>query len=587
MNSVLTLKSQNVLEEKYKLALTLERSGNYAEAEEIYMEIYYANKSNINYFLGLARCKKALNKFSELVPLVEEQIQKRKILDLFLLAGEVHWKVGNFDKAKNYWKDAIKLFSKEDSTYIKISNLQSNLRQFQLAIETLLLGRNNLKSETLFYEDLIKLYLITNNYEKVIDEILRQFETSNDLNWAQAKISLLMEVKEARQLLENKLKKSKTGFEIQYKYIYAWFLYSSKDFERALNTYKELDELTKSNGYEVYRFGYTTLNDGQYEVALKAFEYIISLGKKSPYLTNAIYGIAKATDAKFLTKGKIEISTVKSVLKKYEEALKEISITNPIYFEIKYRVAQLYAMFLGDYLNAEQMLLEISKNRTNPYLWKTILFLGDLYLYQYRFTDAEKKYKEVFLATQRSKTIENYIATLKIGKLKFYQSSFDSAQYYFTVLIEESPPEIANEALERSFTIEKFKQYNLGLSLLAQSELLLEMNKVDSSFVFLDEAIKRTEGTNFEEFLTISKIRILAQREINNLCEVECSKFLQKFPKSIYLDEAIYLLGYSQYQQNKNIEAINTFTELITKFPRSIYNPKARLIINDLRKKES
>lgn len=582
-----TTNSQSVLDEKYKLALTFERNGDFAKAEEIYQEIYFQNKSRLDFFLGLARCKKALNKFSELAPLVEEQLKQRKNLDLFLLAGEVHWKLGNFDIAKAFWKDAIKEFSNYDSTYIKTAIIQSNLRQFDLAIETLLQGRKNLKSDVLFSDDLIKLYLITNRNENLVDEILKQYEINNDLTWAQAKVSLILDNKDARNIFENKLKKGKFRNEINLKYLYAWYLYSIKDYERALNAYIELDEMKKSDGSEVYRFAYTALNDGEYDYALKSFEYIISLGKKSSYLTYAIYGIAKATDAKLLSQKRIEPSVVKSVIKKYEDALKDLSNNTPIYFEVKFRLAELYAIYLNNFVEAEKILLEINKNRYNPLIWKTNLLLGDIYLFQYRFSDAARKYKETVNSNKISKPVEYYIGILKLGKLNFYQSLFDSAQYYFTMLIEDSPSDISSEALEKSIVIEKYKQYTLGLTLLAQFELLSEMNKFDSALVFLNEAKKKTEGTNFEEYITLTKIRTVTKWGFFDLAEIEANDFIKKFPKSLFLDEVTYLLGLSQYNQRKNIEAINTFTELITKYPRSIFNPKARLIINTIRKKES
>lgn len=585
--ATLSLTSQNILEEKYKLAQSFERNGDFVKAEEIYQEIYLQNKNRLDYFFGLARCKKALNKFSELVPLVEEQLQQRKNLEVYILAGEVHWKLGNIEKAKSYWRDAIKEFSNNDSTYIKISTLQSNLRQFDLAIETLLQGRKNLKSDLLFSEDLIKLYLITNRSENLVDEVLRQFEQNNDLNWAQAKVSLILENKEARNILENRLRKGKAGNEIYYKYLYAWFLYSLKDYEQALKAYIELDEFSKSNGYEVYRFGYTALNDGEFDYAMKSFEYVISLGKKSPYFTNAIYGIAKATDSKLLSQRRVEISIVKSVIKKYEDALKELSNNNSLYFEVKYRLAQLYASYLGEFSTAEKILVEISKSRYNPMIWKTNLLLGDIHLFQYRYLEAERKYKETINSNKISKPLEYYLAILKLGKLNFYQSLFDTAQYYFSLLIEDAPADISNEALERSIVIEKYKQYTLGLTLLAQFEFLSETNKFDSALVVIDEAKRKTEGTNFEEYLTLVKIRFANSWGLFGISESEAKGFINKFPQSIFLDEVVYLLGLSQYQQQKNLEALNTFTELITKFPRSIFNPKARLIINSIRKKES
>lgn len=578
---------QTILEDKYKLALSLEKSGDFLKAEEIYLEIYAQNKNRYEFFLGLVRCKKALNKFSEILPLVDEQLQIRRTLDLMLIGSEVNWYLGNYEKAKLFWSEALKTYSRNDSTYIKVASQQSNLKQFKLAIETFLLGRKNLNSESLFYDDLINLYFVVEDYERAIEEILLEYERNKNLNWAQAKISLIVENKDAKKILEQKLKKPKSADEILYKYLYGWFLYTVKDYNQSFEIYKEIDKLTDVKGYEIYKFGNTALNDGEYEVALRAFEYLVSLGKRTIFFVNGIYGLAKVMDLKLLNQINIEATVVSNVINKYEQALKEISTSNPLYFEIQYRIAQLYHQYLKDYSKAENILLEIVKAKNNPLLWKTRLLLGDVYLCQYNFSKAEWQYNLVVNNNSRSKPYEYYLGLLMLGKSKFYQSNFDSAQYYFVQLIENSPAEIGNEVIERSFIIEKFKQYNYAMSLFAQAELFLEMNKLDSAIMALDQAIKRVEGTDFEEYLLLSKIRILSKYFLYDKAEEQAHKFLEKFQKSIYMEEVIYLLGYSQYQQRKNIETINTFLELLTKYPRSIFNPKARLIINELRKRES
>jgi len=582
--------NQSSVDSKYKLALTFERAGDYERAEEIFTELYNQNKENKDFFFGVVRCKRALNKFSDIAKLVEEQSNANKNLEILLIGAEANWKIGNKDKAKQYWDEALQLSPNSDSTYLKVSALQSRLGLFQDAISTLLLGRKKQKNERHFAEELIQLYIIIGDYQKCIDEILQEYERTNNLSWAQAKISFLIENKNARTLIEEKLKRGKSGYDLIYQYLYAWYLYSIKDYERALAIYKVIDEKTNSKGLEVYKFGNTALNDGQFDIATNAFEYVISFGKKSPYFTNALYGLTKATDAKLLSSGrKIDISIVHTVIKKYEDALKEIPSSNPLYFEIKYRLAQLFSTFLSDYRAAEQILSDITKTRYNQFYWKANLLLADINLFQYHFVDAEKKYFEVIALNKNvsSKPIEYFHAVLKLAKSKYYQSQFDSAQYYLSMLIEESPSEIASEALERSLIIEKFKQFNLALSLYAHSDLLFEANRVDSSLALLDEAINKSEGSSFEEFLWYRKVNVLNDLGMYENVEKFSKEFVKRFPKSLYFDNVLYNLGFAQYRQNKNIEAINTFTELITKFPRSIYNPKAREVINEIRKRNS
>lgn len=576
--------SQSINEQKFKLAQSFERSGDFSKAEELYLELYQQNKQNLEYFRGIVRCKKAQNKFSDLIPIIEERLQFDKSFELLVLAGEVFWLSGNNQKAKSFWMSAIDIQPEDDSTYLKVAEIQSNLRQFNLAIETLHLGRKKLGSNIAFYNELINLYLITGNTEKCIDEVLKVFERTNDFNWAEAKISLLVGDKTAKGIIENKLKARSN--DLNFKTLYAWFLYSIKEFDRAFEVNKEIDETTKSLGAVIFRFAQTSLNDGEYDVALKAFEYIINSIKKTPFLANSVLGIAKATDYKLLSTKKVNRTLIQNVIKKYEQAVENLPLNSAPYVETKYRIAELQALYLSDYSGAEEILRDLIKKQYYPYLNKSKLLLGDIKIFQYRFEDGIKIFKDVLNSTQQSKPYEYYLSLLKIGKALFYESNFDSAQFYFAQLIEDSPSDIASEALRISLFIEKFKHFNLALSIYAQSEICREKKLLDSTLVLLRQAKYKVEGTDFEEFIDLQIIRDLIVLEDFLSAEQLALDFQQKYPGSIYFDEVIFSLGLSQLKQNKRIEAVNTFTELLTKFPRSIFNSKARMLINQIRNKE-
>ncbi|MCX7879599.1 MAG: tetratricopeptide repeat protein [Ignavibacteria bacterium] len=578
--------SQTVQTEKLKLAQSYEKIGEFAKAETIYQELYNFDKSKREYFDGLVRCKKALNKFSELIPLIEEQLQKSRKSDLLILGGEIYWRLGNTEKATNYWNEAIKLKPKQDSLYFYLSEVQSNLKLFDKAIETLELARKNI-SDTLFSYELVKLYFITQNYEKLIEETLTVFHRTNNLANVQANLSFVLENKEARQIIETKLRQPKKGMEYQYILLYAWYLYSIKDYSNALKKYIELDEYIKADGYEVFKFTQTALNDNEFDISIKACEYIISLGKKSPYFQNAILGLAKAIDRKATLSTSLDKKLINDVIDKYNFALNQLPAGSSFYFETLFRIAELKTYYLYEFSSAEKTLEEIVKKRYGPLIWKSNLLLADIKLFNYNYDKALKMYKETFNSLKHSKPLEYYIATQKIAKLYYYTAKIDSSLYYYSILLEDSPPEFASEALASSIFIENNKQYNQALSYIAKSDLLLEINKIDSSNYFLQLAKEKSEGTYLEEYSTKRIIKNLFAMNLFVETENLANEFLRKYPESIHSDEILFYLGYSQFKQDKKVEAISTFTNLLMKFPRSIFNPKARDLIKQLRDRDS
>ncbi|MDD5087853.1 MAG: tetratricopeptide repeat protein, partial [bacterium] len=56
-----------------------------------------------------------------------------------------------------------------------------------------------------------------------------------------------------------------------------------------------------------------------------------------------------------------------------------------------------------------------------------------------------------------------------------------------------------------------------------------------------------------------------------------CSKLLEFYPKSRWVDDALYLMGVSYYRLGELDRADRKFTELVTIFPKSVHVPEAIL----------
>lgn len=577
--------SQTTIQEKLKLAQAYEKIGDYTNAERIYLELYTSNKTNREYFEGIVRCKKTLNKFTELIPIVEEQIAFKPNTELYALLGELNWRTGKLVDAKDFWQKAIQLEQNSEKTYIIVSTIQSSLQQFGLAIETLLQGRKKLNSNTIFAEELIKLYLITKNFEDMLKEVLSMLNKTRNIPDAQAKIGLLIGYKETHTLIQNALQNPPNSLQREYKLLLGWFFRAINQYDKALRIYIEFDKSQNSRGYEVLNFAQSSLNDGEYTFAIKGFEYVISLGKNSPYLMNALYGIAKAIELKAVESNHVDTNLIKDVLKRYEKIIDEYH-NDPVVFEVKFRTASLYAKYFFDYTTAKKYLKDLI-NKNNPFSLNAYLLLGDISLFEENFEEAEKMYRKAIQIAMNRKGVEYSTSVLKLAKSFYFRGNLDSAQYYFSTLLEDTTPEITSEALSKSLFIEQNKQYTLALHYTAKAELKVEQNQPDSAIILYNKALEKAEGTPLAEFLNLQiSITFLAMSDYAK-SEINLKEFLKQYPESIYTDEILFTLGVVYYKQDKLIESIGAFTELLTKFPKSIFNAKARSYIEKIRNKQS
>ncbi|MGQ9818359.1 MAG: tetratricopeptide repeat protein [Candidatus Kapaibacteriales bacterium] len=576
--------SQSILKEKFRLAQSFEKSGDFQSAEKIYLELYNSNKRNKDYFDALTRTLKAQNKHSELLPIIREQIQFQNGSELQILLAETLWQLGMPNDAKIAWEKAKELKPNDENTYLSIAISQSSFKQFELATETLAQAKKLFPKSPHIPEELIKLHLVTANFNSAIEEIFNQFDLTQNLNSTQAKLGLLLFQKELIEKIEKKILVHRNFNQRNYKLLAIWFYRSTKDYLKAFEIVKELDVLQKSNGYEVLYFANNSLADGQYDIAIRGFEYVISLGKKSPYYINAVYGIAKANDAKIIEQGNLEPSALLNLIDQYKKILRDFP-DNQISYEIKYRIAVLYFKYLHEFDNAQEYLQSLLKAKNNPFSTKAQILLADISLFQNKYDEALKKYQLVIESTSSAKNDDYFVALNQLAKAFYYKTEFDSAQFYFTKLLEEAPPELTTSALRKSLFIEQNKQYTFSLKNIALAEMKLEQNQIDSALLFLNIAKTKTEGTELGEYIDLELAKLYFQIKDYPKGLYLLKNFKQNQQESIYIEEALFYLGLINQALHEQNEAVATFTELLTKYPRSIYSTKARYLLNSWQKK--
>lgn len=576
--------SQNTIFEKYKLALSLEKAGDFQSAERLYVELYNLEKRNKEYFNGIVRTKNAQNKYSELLPFIQEQIQYESTTELYSLFAETYWKIGKDSEAKSAWAKAIEINPKVEQTYLSVAASQSSVRQFDLAILTLQKAKSMFNESFSISEELIKLYLITHKYEIAIEEIFRQFNLTKNLNNTQAKLSLLISNDELIPKIEQKLKFSTFYDNRELKLLAIWFYRSIKKYDKAFEIVKDLDKQQKSNGYEVINFANSTLSDAEYDIAIKAFEYVISLGKKSPYFVNAIYGIAKANDAKITEQENYDKKNIMNIIEQYKKIIQE-HLGNQIGFEIQYRIAVLFLKYLQDFNQAESYLQQLTNIQNNPFFLKSLLLYGDLALFRKDFNTAIERYRYALKLASIQKKSDYFIAINQLAKVFYYKSDFDSSQFYFSKLLEDAPSEFSSAALTKLIFIEQNKNFNFILSNIALSELETQINRLDSALFYLNLAKEKAEGTELSAYIDLEIAKLYFKKGDFSTALSLFKEFSMTYPESLYFEESLYLLGTTYLKLGNKTEAVAVFTELLTKYPRSIYSTKARVLLNSLQNK--
>lgn len=581
----ITLYSQNAEIERLKLAQSYEKGGSFIDAARMYLELYNINSGNEEYFNGYIRANKSLNKFSELIPFLENHIQKYPKAETWVILGEMQWRSGKNIEANNSWAKAIELENGNPEIYNQVALSQIAVRQYEKSANTYKEARKKLGQKDIFADQLSQLYIMLGDFKSAIDEIFLLFDSTANLSLVQGRISALKTNNDAAKYLDEFLKSRSNTGKTQYMQVYAWYLTTTGKLSEAFNIYKEIDQTLKLNGQEVYNFAVSSMKDGNYDIAISAYKYIIDFGKGNPFITGALFGLARTLELKSISNDTLEQKTAEEIISRYRTIIKDYSGTQ--YSEdARFRIANLYAYQLHDFSLAIKETKELIKETRNARTFATSTnFLANMFLMGDNLDSAGYYFKLVIQKNKRNYPEETIKSKYGLALIEYFSSNLDSALVHFTELSQASNSDIANDALEKITILEPNKELVKALNLYSNAELKLLQRKYDDACGLFLESAKSAEGSELSEKAMISaaKLDIKLKRPSNAIQILQ--KLLDSNPETIYGDYILFNIGIINKDNGNNEASLKYFNDLLQKYPRSIYSEQTRENIRTLRSK--
>ncbi len=581
--------SQSAADQKFRLADSYEKSGDLQNASRLYEELHKEFPNNQVFFESLARTFLGLNKYSELMPYVRDKYSKSKDIGTSVLYAELLWRAGTTNEANSVWDKAMTDFADSEAAYLQISNSQVQLRLFDKAISTLLKGRKNLSKPTIFADPLSKLYIAIGNYQQGTSEVLLMLKSNWNLAVAQGRIYALITDEAAQGYIQKELKSfaESNADNIISQELYAWFLRTINRLDQALDVYKNIDRLKKSNGADLIRFGEDSRRDGQYEIALKAFGIVIDMGKSNPYVNSALYGYARTLEEKILQNKKISRDEANEMIKRYRNIIKDFPNSQQA-TESRLRIATISSNFLHDDATAISELQAVTKERPSTHLAATAsIELANIYINQEQFETAEQVLLDV--SKKYKNNLQSYAnkAKLMTAEIVFYKGLIDSSLTLFAELAIAPETDIANSALSKIVLIEQNRQYVQGLVKFAKAEFLERKNDIQGAIKQLGEVIAISSDDDLAELSFKKKAELQQSIGDTEGAIATVDKLLNEIPDTIYGDIACLIKGECLTAIGKKEEAIAVLTDVLVKYPRSIYLSEVREKIRKLRDEQS
>ena len=364
-----------------------------------------------------------------------------------------------------------------------------------------------------------------------------------------------------------------------------WLFVQNEKYDLALNQAIALDKRTNSCLEEVYNLANFFLDNEEYGLAVKAFDYVLLNGENSGFFIdshiNKLYALVKSS-----TKTDSEIENINL---SYKKVISNLGLnTNTVILHSNY--AHFLAFYKFDLDKAKQVLnkiillpnidpIDLAECKME---YADILVLnGEIWDALLYYSQVEKDFKENPIGHE---------AKFRKAKVYYYQGDFQWAQSQFEVLKASTSKLTANNAMSLSLLITD--NYNLDTSnhamkTFAKADLLIFQRKYDKAIVKLDSILNFFPGHSLTDEIYMKKAKIYFDLGSIELALENYKKIETDWKFDIQADDAIFNSA-KIYEEtlNDEIEAMNLYHKLITEFSSSIYATEARFRFREIKNKQ-
>jgi tetratricopeptide (TPR) repeat protein len=370
-----------------------------------------------------------------------------------------------------------------------------------------------------------------------------------------------------------------------------WTFVKQGNWQAAFLYTRSLDKRLKENGERVFELGELCQSNGDFNVALKCFQYCIDL--KEIFFDPAL-AQAKWIDVTYdiTMKGKPSKEDVIQLQKQmlgFEENYgpQESSLSNALkYAQLLIRYDSLFTTtqesgkisgsqqainLLEKYINPSTHLKKVSLARVKLTLGDVLLSRGDVWTSELLYAQVEKDFTEEEMGQ---------FAKFKRAELSFYRGDFDWASMQLEVLKSATTQLISNDAMELALVIIDNLGIDSNYTALTWYGKALLAEKQQHYYLankYLDSITTEFPGHGLSDEILFVKARMSEAKGDYATAANLLETLAIAYNFDILADNALYKLGMIYlYSLNQPEKAKKTFETLIEKYSSSVYIVDAR-----------
>ncbi len=584
---------------QYMLAQSYVQAAMFEKAKPILEELYHNQPGNYEYFRALNEVYIQLKDYDASIALIEDKLKiSSQDINLYGMLGSTYYLKGNDKKAFEVWDNALATLPQSEVNYRVIANYAIERRTFDKAIQYLKKGQDISSNPIYFAYDLANLYSLTMQFKDATEEycmILSQ--NSNQLNIVESKIMGYITKPGALQASLPIVEKYSNSDNINFKFLLARFYIEEKSYDKAYNIYEQIDAFQNDQGAQLLGFAQFLFGDKVFKTASDVYDAIIKKYPNSPYTPTAKLGYAKTLEALFNEENASKIPTWKPYyeipkfnseqIDKIISAYLEITKIYPhseVANEALLRIGELKLFKQEKISEAEEYFNNIiTDSPLSQYAADAYLDLAKASILSNNLDKAASYYLKITTAGRYPDDKKN-IATYRLARIYFYKGDFEKTKEYLKSMLDNLGNNSANDALELSLLMNTSTNDSSNLAVFASAELLSEQNKFNEAYNKFKIVSADQNKLMLQNLAGLREAEMeLAENNIDSSI-AHFQKIINDNDKNIYADKALYLLGqiyeYSRYDKAK---AIESYENLLAKFPNSLYLDQVRAEIIKLK----
>lgn len=532
-----------------KLAQQYYQNGEYEKAASLYEQLYQANERNPYYFDRYVDCLIYLEQYGDADKVISRQLRKDpQNVNLYVTAGRLYERQMMDDKAKAQYEAAIENLPANQYTITRLANAFLSQTKYDLAIKTYERGAELLKDDEVFAYNLGDLYRRKGDTPKMIENYLSSMDANPDLvNNLKVIFQRYLTNEDYRELQAQLYQRIQDNDRnLNNNELLTWVFIQRKDYRNALRQVKALDRRLRENGGRIFRLGEVAADDGDFDAAIEAFDYIVEEKPTSTFYIDAKREGLRNRRNRLVQGYSYTEADLRELEGQYASFLEEFGKSRAT-ASIILEMAELEALYINDLDKAIDLLNDmIDLPGVDPITlaWGKIN-LADYYLMQNEIWESTLLYSQVDKAFKED--LLGHEARFRNAKLSYYNGDFQWAQAQFDVLKASTSKLIANDALDLSV----FIMDNLGLDttatameMYAQSELLVFQNRFEDAFRKLDSLLIEFPDHSLDDDVLYLKARIFRKkRDFQKTAEL-LQKIIEDYgEESIRTDNSLFQLA--------------------------------------------